>query len=294
MEKMWESIYCPNFFSVYNPFFLKDMSKALERTVKSINEREKIVIYGSCNIDGICGVSLLLLVLKYLNADVEYYIPDSVEDNHKINTEVINNHLKFLGARLIITVGCTMESPLQIEYCKSQGIDVIITDYHQCNGLLDTITINPVQEGCLYKFKNLSAVGIVYKLTQAIAMYYNMKCIGKYIDLVMLGTVASRGSFIDENEILVNEGLKFLPKSKNRGIKALLKIQNIKEMNIDSVRRLVFAITPTVNAVGRMDNAKIAVELFTTSDGYRAEQIAKYLDKEVKSSYSENLMSRCL
>jgi single-stranded DNA-specific DHH superfamily exonuclease len=294
MEKIWESIYCPNFFTTYNPFFLKDMSKALERMIKAINLREKIVIYGTCNIDGICGVSLLLLLLKYLNADVEYYIPDIMEEDHKISTDFINSHLKPLGAKLVITVGCSMESTLQVEYCKSQGIDVLVTDYHCFNNSLETIVVNPSQASCLYKFKDLAAAGIAYKLAQGISMYYNINCIGKYIDLVMLGTLSAKVPLIGENEIFVKEGLKFLHKTNNYGIRALMKIQRVNHVTISGVLKLISAVTPTVNAVGRMDNAKIAVELFTTSDGYRAEQIAKYLDKEARSKYIDSFTYRCL
>lgn len=285
MSKFWESIYYPDFFTVYNPFFLKDMSKALERTVKAVNEREKIVLYGDCSVDGICGVSLLLLVLKYLNADVEYYIPDTIEDVYNINSDVIKNHIRSLGTGLIITVGCGIESQLQLELCKKLGIDVIVTDNHIYEYKSGAIVINPCQENCLYRFKDLSAVGVAYKLAQAISMYYDMRFTTKFIDLVMLGTIAAKVPLVEENEILVSEGLKHLSKTSNHGIKALLKIQESTVLDMEAALKLVCAVTPTINAIGRMDNARIAVELFTTSDGYRAEQIAKYLDKEVKNNY---------
>lgn len=285
MSKLWESIYYPDFFTVYNPFFLKDMSKALERTVKAINEREKIVLYGDCSVDGLCGVSLLLLVLKYLNADVEYYITDAVEDSYNLNSDVIKNHIKSLGATLIITVGCGLESQSQLELCKRLGIDVIVTDNHIYEYKPGEIIINPCQESCLYKFKELSKVGVAYKLAQAVSMYYDMRFTTKFIDLVMLGTISGNVPIIEENDILVTEGLKHLAKTNNHGIKALLKIQEITVIDMEAALKLVYAVTPTINAVGRMDNARIAVELFTTCDGYRAEQIAKYLYKEVKNNY---------
>jgi single-stranded DNA-specific DHH superfamily exonuclease len=283
MSKFWENFYCSDFLTVYNPFFLKDMSKALERTVRAINEREKIVIYGACNVDSICGVSLLILMLKYLNADVEYFIPDTLEAECKMNSEVIENHIKFLGAGLIITVGCCSESSKQAELCKELGMDVI----ELCNKSYSeskNIVINPNQQGCLYKFKCLSSSGLAFKLSQAISMYYNMKCSGKYIDLAMLGTLSTGVPVIEENNIIVNEGLKHLSKTNNYGIKALIKVQNIIEFNVENSLSLVFSITPTINAIGKMDNARIAVELFTTTDSYRAEQIAKYLNKEVNNN----------
>lgn len=286
MSKFWESVYCPDFTTVYNPFLIRDMREALERTVKAINEREKIVIYGACNVDSICGVSLLLLLFKYLNADVEYYIPDTTSENPNMDTSVIENHIKFLGAGLVITVGCSVESTSQFELCKSLGIDIIVIDTKRDYNDTGVITINPNQDGCLYRFKQLGNAGLTYKLTQAISMYYNMKCSNKYIDLAMLGTLAAGLPVAEENEIIVGEGLKHIIKTNNHGIKALFKVQNITDINIETILSIVFIVTPTINAIGKMDNARIVVELFTTNDGYRAEQIAKYLNKEVNNNVS--------
>ena len=292
MSKYWESIYNSDFVTVYNPFFIKDMSKALERTVKAINDREKIVIYGACSVDSICSVSLLLLVLKYLNADVEYYIPNTREHNYKINSEVLKNHINFLGASVIITVGCEMESDHQLQYCNELGIDIIVMNTTKSPQELNTIIVNPNQRGCLYKFKNMSNVGLSFKLAQAISMYYDMKSIGKYIDIVMLGTIAANVPLVDENYMWVNEGLKYLLKSNNHGIKALIKIHNIYNVDTDIAIKLILAMTPTANAIGKMDNARIAVELFTTADALRAEQIAKYLYNEVTNNLSSNFVAK--
>lgn len=285
MSRFLEALNYPNFLTTYNPFFLKDMSKALERTVKAINEREKIVIYGVCNADAICGVSLLFLLFKYLNADVEYYIQDSAAED--LNSEVIKNHINFLGAKLIVTVGCGAESPSQVELCNSMGIDLLVLTNRMNCCSVDAITVNPRQKECLYKFKDLSYSGVSYKLAQALSMYYEMKFTTKYSDLVLIGTIASGMPLEDENEIIVRGGLKHILKTNNHGIKALMKVHNINEISIDNIQKLVQSIKPTTNAVGKMDNARIAVELFTTSDGYRAEQIAKYLSKEVNNSLKE-------
>ena len=282
MARFLEALNYPNFLTTYNPFFLKDMSKALERTVKAINDREKIVIYGACNADAICGVSLLFLLFKYLNADVEYYIQDS--DADKLNTEAIRNHISFLGAKLIITVGCGAESVTQIDLCRNMGMDVLILNNTVRCCKINTIVINPKQKECLYKFKDLAYSGLSYKLAQALSMYYEMKFATKYTDLVLIGTIASGMPLTDENEIFLKEGLRHILKTNNHGIKALLKVHNIKEITTETIQLMVMSIKPTTNAIGKMDNARIAVELFTTSEGYRAEQIAKYLSKEVNNS----------
>ncbi|MDT8717475.1 delta(24)-sterol C-methyltransferase [Clostridium sp. 19966] len=281
MAKFVEAFNQPGFLTNYNPFFLKDMSKAMERAVKAINNREKIVLYGACDADAICGVSLLLLLFKYLNADVEYYIHDSISKS--LSTDAIRNHISFLGAKLIITVGCSIESELQASLCKEMSMDVLVLDNCEEGLSFGAICVNPKQKECLYKFKFLSYSGVAYKLAQALSMYYDMKGVIKYTDLVSIGTIASELPLEYENEILAYEGLEHISKSKNRGVKALIKVNGIENITLESLKKMAACIKPTMNVVGKMDNARIAVELFTTSDGYRASQIAKYLSKEVNN-----------
>lgn len=269
-------------YKLNNPYRLKGMCEAIERLSKAINNREKIVIYGYYDVDGITSVSLLLLLLRYLNADVEYFIPENVDMDREISYEVIKNHIKFLGANLVITVGCGINSVTEVELCKNLGIDVIITDYRDViDKIPSAIVINPRQDQCQYPFKNFSGAGVTYKLAEAIARYYRVKCASKYLDLCMLGTISSEVPIVEENKILVEEGILHLCKTNNYGIKALIKENNVFDINQAAAYKLAFTVIPRINAVGRMDNARIAVELFTTDDEYRARQIAKYLIKEV-------------
>ena len=165
------------------------------------------------------------------------------------------------------------------------NIDVIITDFHEpIKKPPSTIVVNPKQEGCNYPFKGLSTCGMTFKLAQAISSYYKMKSINKYIDLVMIGTISSKATLEGENKIIVEEGMRQLNYTNNYGICALKKTHNINVINEDTVSKLALTVMPTLNAVGRMDNAKIVVELFITSDSSRALQISKYLDKELKNS----------
>ncbi len=119
MRKFWESIYCPNYISGYNPFILKGMNKAIERLALAVNNRQKIVVYGTYNVDGICAVSSLILVLRYLNADVEYLIYDRQEADARINSVDIKNNVDFLGAELLITLGVGLKSKEEVELCKN-------------------------------------------------------------------------------------------------------------------------------------------------------------------------------
>jgi single-stranded-DNA-specific exonuclease RecJ len=272
-------------YNMYNPFLLKGMEEALHRIIKAVNEREKIVLYGFYDVDSITAISLLMIVLKFLNADVEYFIPGELSEYRNLNEKDITSHIKYLGPGLIITLGCGINSSSEINSCKYMGIDVIITDFHEPNNSPpDTIVVNPKQKGCNYPFKGLCACGMAFKLAQAISSYYKMKSINKYMDLVMIGTIFSKTKIEGENKIITLEGIRQLKCTENYGICALLKTHNIDIINEETVSKLALKVMPTINSVGRMDNAKIVVELFITSDKNRALQISKYLDNESKNS----------
>ncbi|EDK35143.1 DHH family phosphoesterase [Clostridium kluyveri] len=281
MEWQKHNIQDFDFLGMENPFLLKDMEEAMKKIIKAVNKREKIVIYGTCDLDGIASVAILLLVLKYLNADVEYFISDKINDS-SIKSDIIENHIKFLGAKLIITAGCGIKSLPEIELCKRLGIDVIITDYHKCGKFLpETIIINPNQPGCRYPFKDLIAVGVVFKLCQAVSIYYNMKYVSKYLDLVTLGIFSKKSYITGENEIMVREGMRYLNYTNNYGVKALLKVNKIHTINQENICELSNKIISSISCKRYIDNARIAVELFTTESIDRAEQIAKYLKNEM-------------
>ncbi|MBP2032505.1 single-stranded DNA-specific DHH superfamily exonuclease [Clostridium algifaecis] len=271
-----------NFLGIHDPFRLKNMGHALKRIIKAVNEREKIVLYGNCDLDGVTAVSLLFLVLKYLNADVEYLISDDINDKLNINSGLIKNHIKFLGAKLIITTGCGSQSVSQVELCKKLGMDIIVTDYHKCNNVIsEAVVINPNQKGCNYAFKELTAVGVAFKLSQAISMYYEMKSISKYLDLVVLGTLSKEIKITGENKEMVDQGIYHLTYTNNYGFKALLKVYGIKTINRESIFKLSMNMTPSSVSNRYIDNSRIAVELFTTENMDRAVQIAKYLKNEI-------------
>lgn len=277
MRKFWESIYCPNYITGYNPFILKGMNKAIERLALAVNNRQKIVVYGTYNVDGICAVSSLILVLKYLNADVEYLIYDGQESNARINSKDIRENVDFLGAELLITLGVGLKSQEEVSLCNKLGIDLIVLENEQ-NGFVDNyIYINPNQKGCQYRYKNLSTSGITFKLMQAIAIYYNMKSINKYLDLILIGVQWSNVSTKGENGVFIKEGNKFLMNTNNNGLRSIIEFNNIEEFNDDGINRIIEFIIPPIGAVGIMDNARIVLELLTTNDKDRADQIVKYL-----------------
>lgn len=279
MRKFWESIYSPNYITGYNPFILKGMNKAIERMVKAINNREKIVIYGVPDVDGICAISSLILVLRYLNADIEYIIHDNSQKDSGITAKDIINNVDFLGGQLLITLGIGLSGIEEELLCTNLGIELMILDNKNIKENHNYIYINPNQKGCQYRYKNLSVSGLTFKLMQAIAIYYNIKSINKYLDLILIGAQWAEVPLKGENGVILKEGRKFLINTNNYGLRAIMEYYNIIEMDNECILKIIEVITPTINAVRMMDNARIIIELLTTDKKERAEQITKYLNK---------------
>ncbi|PJI09760.1 MULTISPECIES: DHH family phosphoesterase [Clostridium] len=283
MEKTGEKLQYFGLKGMYNPFLIEEMDKALLRIAKAINNREKIVLYGYYDVDSIVGMSVMLLVLRYLNADVEYFIPDDFCGSFEVNPHDVNEKIKYFGANLLITIGCGINSKENAILCKKLNIDAIVIDYHESNNENDyAIVVNPNCKQSKYPFNELSISGMVFKVCEAISMYYQMKCVNKYLDLATIGIIHKCNKLYGENKIMSSEGISRIKMTNNHGIKALMKLKSIEAVNVDTVRILSEAVNPRVNAVGKMDNARIIVELFTTGDSYKAEQIAKYLGNEDK------------
>lgn len=278
MRKFWESIYSPNYITGYNPFLLKYMNKAIEKLSYAINNRKKIVVYGTSTVDGICGISSLSLVLMYLNADVEYLIHDNKEGKKEsINCEDIREDIDFLGADLLITLGVDLKSKEEVNLCKELNIDLIVLENKQTVREREYVYINPRQKGCQYRYKNLSLSVLTFKLMQAVAIYYNMKSINKYLDIILLGVEWAKVTVKGENAVILKEGRKFLDNTNNFGLRAIMESKNIVNLDDNGIAEIIELITPTINTVGVVNNARIVLELLTTNDKDRAEQIVKYL-----------------
>lgn len=279
MRKFWESIYCPNYITGYNPFILKDMNKAIERMVAAINNRQKVIIYGTPTVDGICALSSLILILKYLNADVEYVVHDNNNSKEAIKSKDILSKVHFLGGELLISLGIDLESQEEIELCNKLDIDVMIINSKEKIYTGEYICINPNQKGCQYRYKDLSISGLTFKLIQAIAIYYNIKSVNKYLDLILIGEQWAKVPHKGENAVILKEGIKFLVNTNNKGLKAIMEYNNLDYSKDNYIKSIIDVITPTNSAVNLEDNARIIIELLTTTRKDRAIQIVKYLNK---------------
>lgn len=284
----------PEINGLHDPFLLMDMGRAVDRIDEAIKGREKITIYGDYDVDGITSTSILYTALKRIGADISYYIPDRISEGYGINNKAID-YIKSIGTNLIITVDCGISAVNEIEYARENGIDVIVTDHHECGEVIpDTIVVNPKRNGCNYPFKELAGCGVAFKLIQALWIKYELTGFEEFLDICSIGTIADIVELREENRIIVKRGLERLESSRRCGITALKNVSGIDgELNSYSI---AFQIAPRINAAGRLSDAKIAVELFTTCDYDKAMQIAKYLDNENKNrqNIEDNILNEAI
>ncbi len=259
-----------------DPFLLKDMQKAAERIERAINAREQITIYGDYDVDGITASSLLYLYLKERGGMVNTYIPRRKSEGYGLNDEALK-HISESGTNLVVTVDCGISAVFEV-IGAPKNIDIIITDHHTVPEQLPPAyaIINPKQKDCAYPFKELSGVGIAFKLCQALEKNSEWD---KFIELVALGTVADIVPLLGENREIVRRGLKAMEKTNLLGLLALIDASGCPKKNISS-ENVSFIIAPRLNAVGRLEHAQLAVELLVTEDKEKAFKIASELNKE--------------
>ncbi|MDF2891373.1 MAG: exonuclease RecJ [Clostridia bacterium] len=268
---------------MYDPFLMTDMDKAVERILQAIEENEKICIYGDYDVDGITSTALCVNTLRKLEADVMYYIPVRAEEGYGLNDEAIA-HIAEQGANLIVTVDCGIRSIDTVETVKKSGMDIIITDHHECGDILPDAyaIVNPHRHDCSYPFKELAGVGVAFKLMQAVteSIGYS-ELLFEVIDIAAIGTIADVVPLLDENRIIVKKGLEKLMNTENVGLKALIDMSDLKDKQISSYN-IAFIIAPRINAAGRLADASRCVELLITEDEALAYEIAKELETENK------------
>ena len=278
-----------NFFNpsndqLHDPFMMKNMDIAVDRISKNIQNQKPILIFGDYDVDGTTGASLLYLGLKDLNAIVEYYIPHREKEGYGLSSGGID-YAHSIGADLLITCDCGINAFQPVDYANEHEVDIIITDHHIPDKKLPNAyaVLNPKQKGCEYPFKGLCGCGVAFKLISALSEKSGIgQNVGlNYLDLVALATSADMVPILDENRVLVHGGLDQLEESKSPGIHQLLVQTGLVGESLN-VGKLVFGLAPKINAAGRMGDANRTVELLTTSDKTRAEELASILVRENK------------
>lgn len=267
---------------MHDPFLFTDMKKAVNRILLSVRNKEKILIYGDYDVDGVTSVSVLMLFFKWLGADAHYFIPNRKEDGYGISKDSANRFIDD-GYSIMITVDCGITAVDEIDYINKSGMDVILTDHHtpQKNIPKAYAVIATETEDCTYPFKKLAGAGIAFKLIQAVCM--QMGCEEesfKYLEIVALGTIADIVPLLGENRIFVKEGLKRMASTDNIGIQTILSMAMPKNdiKNVDE-GTLGFIIAPRINAAGRLEHAKVGVELLIATNKDEAVHYAGMLEK---------------
>jgi single-stranded-DNA-specific exonuclease len=277
-----EAFFNPSPECLNDPFTLRDMEKAVERTIEAVMERQKILIYGDYDVDGVTSVSLLYSFLRDMGGEVSYHIPDRSNEGYGLTRASIDAAVD-QEIVLLITVDTGITAIDAISYAREKDIDVIICDHHEpANELPPAVAIlDPKCKEDTYCFRELAAVGVTYKLAQGISRRLELgdECLEQYIDLVAIGSSADIVPLIDENRIIVKMGLDKINYDCSIGVEALIRIAGIRKNWLD-VNQIVFGMAPRINAVGRMGNAERAVEMLTTRNRNRALEMARILETE--------------
>ena len=268
-----------NIEDMHNPYEMKDMDKFVNRVKNAISNHEKICIYGDYDVDGITSITVMYKFLTSMGADVIYYLPDRLIEGYGVNNNALDE-IKSKGTSLVITVDCGITAVEEAKYAKEIGLDMCITDHHECAEILPECIaiVNVKQKDDSYKFKMLAGVGTAFKCIEALAIEYNLnkESYLQYIDIVAVGTISDIVPLIDENRIISKYGLIKMKDTNNIGLKSLLNIINFREVDSTMVS---FGMAPRINACGRMGNAGLAVKLLLENDRKKADELAIELNK---------------
>ena len=271
----------PSLDDLHDPWLMKDMGKAVDRIDQALSTQQKILVFGDYDVDGTTSVATLYQFLRSLSQNIDYYIPHRYKEGYGVSKIGID-FAKETGVNLIISVDCGIKSTDLIAYAKELGIDFIICDHHLPDAILPPAVaiLNAKQIDCTYPYKELCGCGVVFKLITAIAQRHNLPTSSYmgYLDLVVTAIAADIVPITDENRTLAFFGLQQVNESPCPGLLALMDLA--KQTTPMRISNLVFAVAPRINAAGRMDDAKKAVQLFIEKEYSSALAIASLLQQD--------------
>ena len=271
----------PQLSELHSPWLMKDMEKAVTRILEAINNKERILVFGDYDVDGTTSVAAMYQFLISIYSEVDYYIPHRYKEGYGVSKLGIE-YAKENKITLIISLDCGIKSVELIDYANTLKIDFIVCDHHLPDTILPSAVaiLNAKQIDCNYPFKELCGCGVGFKLMQALAEKLNLpdESFMNYLDLVATAIAADIVPMVGENRILAYYGLKKVNENPCAGIKALMTLSGIKKEMF--ITNLVFVIAPRINAAGRMDDAKKAVQLFIEKDFTKAIEIAGLLHSD--------------
>ena len=267
----------------YSPYGMPDMEIAVKRIMKAIENKEKTIIYGDYDVDGITSVTVLKSFLEERGLHVGVYIPNRLEEGYGLNKKAVE-HIAEQKYSLMITVDCGISAVEEVEYANQLGIETIITDHHEPGNELPKAlaVVNAKRKDNQYQCRNLAGVGVVFKLIQAIGIKMGLeeKEYLKYLDIVCIGTISDIVPLTDENRVIVKLGLRLVEQTRNMGLKSILQASGYNK--IDSIT-ISFGIAPRINACGRMGHQDEALKLFLSKDINEVNELTQKLNEYNKT-----------
>lgn len=298
-QKEIDEFFNPDYESdLHDPFLMKGIKQAVQRIKQAVKNKEKIVVYGDYDADGICSTVILMEALKKIGVqDLNFHIPSRNKEGYGLNEQAVKKLAK-QGSQLMISVDCGITNVEEIKLAKSLGLETIIVDHHQCPEKLPKakVIINPHQPTDKYPFKDLAAVGVVFKLIQALYAEFKIEAGSEkwFLDLVALATVADIMPLLGENRTLVKYGLVVLAQTQRTGLKELMKVARITNYSLQVIDNgngqkehkvngldswtLAFALAPRINVAARLDSVEAAYQLLVTRSEAEAKEIAQRLE----------------
>ncbi|MDR3598974.1 MAG: single-stranded-DNA-specific exonuclease RecJ [Desulfosporosinus sp.] len=275
----------PTLLNLHSPFCFHDMLQVIERLTLALQQKEKVLVYGDYDVDGVTSTTLLYKVLRDLGFQVVTYIPHRQAEGYGLHAEAIERAAQ-AGVSVLITVDCGITAVSEIGLARTLGIDVILTDHHEAPEFLPEAfaLLNPKLANSGYPFRDLAGVGVAFKLAQALLQTLGNSTVGihseiELLDLVALGTIADLVPLSGENRIFVHYGLQQMQETRHTGLGALLEECGLGDKPLKA-GQIGFVVAPRINAAGRMDSARAGLELFLTEDPERASELAQLLTQE--------------
>ena len=297
----------PSLDNLHDPFLMTDMDVAVERLHKAIVSNEKILVYGDYDVDGTTAVALVYSFIQRFTSNVDFYIPDRYDEGYGVSFKSIDWAAEG-SVGLIITLDCGIKAIDKVEYAREKGIDMIICDHHLPEESLPkaVAVLDPKREDCNYPFDDLSGCGVGFKLVQAYAKRYDVpfETLIPLLDLLVVSISSDLVTMVGENRVLAHFGLKQLNEAPCKGLLAMINLSNLEPGHI-TIDDIVFKIGPRINAAGRMESGRLAVELLKATDTAKAMEIGeqinannnerKNIDREITQEALEMVQSgNCL
>ena len=279
------SFFRPSLSALHDPFLMKDMDLAVARLEKAVASQEKILVYGDYYVDGTTAVALVYSFIRRLTSSVDFYIPDRYDEGYGVSKKGID-WASDNGFTLIITLDCGIKAIDKVKYAADKGIDLIICDHHLPEEEIPAAAavLDPKREDCTYPFDDLSGCGVGFKLVQAYSQKNGLpfESLLPLLDLLVVSIASDLVTVVGENRVLAHFGLKRLNEEPRIGLQAMINLANLEQGHV-TIDDIVFKIGPRINAAGRMESGRLAVELLTAE----TEEAAVTIGSQINDNNNE-------